>query len=128
MKEKSLTLPSGAILKIQTAPWEDAHKLYKTFMSVVSKVSFSSEEVLSFVAKMSISAELEDALWVCMGRATWNGQKINKDLFEQDEARIDFLLIQKEVLAFNLAPFLQSLSSVLLHLSTLKNTVSPESK
>lgn len=127
MKEKSVTLGSKAILKITSSPFEDAHKLYKAVMGVVSKTVFSSEEAISFIAKISISEEVETALWPCMGRATYNGRKINKELFEEDDVRGDYLIIAKEVLAFNLAPFLSSLSSVFSQLATLKSIVSPES-
>jgi hypothetical protein len=128
MKEKLVTLPSKAVLKIQMAPWEDAHNLYKAVMGVVSKTSFEHDGVINFLAKVSISTEIETALWACYGRAHYNGQKINKELFENEEVRGDYLIIAKEVLAYNMAPFLASLVSVLSQASGLKNILIPESK
>lgn len=127
MRETSITLPSNAILKIQSSSWAEAHKLYKAVMGVVSKTPFSQEELITFFAKLSIDDAIEVALWPCFGRATYNGVKITGDLFDtNDKAQEDFLLIQKEVLAFNLAPFLGSLSSLLSAVGSLKSIVTPK--
>lgn len=125
MRQTSKTLPSGAVLVIQSAPWAEAHRLYKAVMGVIAKTTFSKEDLVSFFAKLSIDESIETALWPCFGRATYNNVKITSDLFEtNDAAQADFLILQKEVLAFNLAPFLGSLSSLLSGVGNLSDIFS----
>ena len=116
------TLDSGAKLTVQMGSWEESHRLYKAVMAVVEKSSLQKDEVLNFVARMTISDAVESALWACMGRATYNGSKITKSIFEDETAREDYLVIAKEVMVFNLRPFFKNLGSLLPELPALKNT------
>ena len=61
------------------------------------------------------------------GSYTNNGvtKKINKDLFEDEKARADYIPILKEVLVFSLFPFLKNLNSLLEGLPAL-NTAIPK--
>ena len=113
MKEEKKVLESGAELFIQMGSWEESHQLYKAVMAVVSTTSIKNDEVLSLIAKICISPEIEAALWKCLGRATYNGAKITKATFEDEKAREDYLVIAKEVLVLNLRPFLKNLASLL---------------
>lgn len=126
-------LESGAEIEVQSAPFSDAHKLYKAVMRELEQVRIEFgaigknvdkvEELLqatltdegmntlkNIIARISSSDAVELALWPCMGRATWKGRKIIPDLFEEDDARADFLAVAREVLLFNLRPFLSGLS------------------
>ena len=59
--------------------------------------------------KLLSSDLISAALWPCMARSLYNGQKILQATFEDEAAREDFLIVQGAVLEFNLRPFFKSL-------------------
>ena len=72
-----------------------------------------SQDTVQHLAMTLLSSEqIEAALWPCMGRASYNGLKINPGLFENAEIRCDFLEVMKEVLGYNLIPFSKNLGSL----------------
>ena len=113
MKELTKTLKSGKVLVVKMAPWEEAHQLYKSIMSVIGAGSLNLDtDILPLVARMTTSPEVEQALWACMARSLYSGAKVTKATFEDEKAREDYLIIAKEVLVFNLGPFFKNLASL----------------
>ena len=136
------TLPSGAILKLNDVPWPAAYKLY---MSVVRelevvRVEFGATSLnlqdlqktqvddkaintlKNLMCRLMGSDTVQAALWECMGRCLYNGQKITDRTFEPVAARGDFLVVEKEVLWHSLLPFLKDLFSLFPQFQALRNT------
>ena len=118
------------------APFGAGHKLFKAVLAEIETVKlnlglgeFLNREVdgealdtiKNLIVRLLSSERVEEALWVCMGRATYRGKKINPDLFEDELARADFVPVCKEVLGYNLSPFFKNLGSMLSALK-LKST------
>jgi len=57
------------------------------------------------------SPEVEKALWPCLIRSLYNGEKIVPDVFEPDEARQDFIPAALEITSENIVPFTKGLFS-----------------
>ena len=99
------TLESGAKIEIQMASFERSHRL----MQVVKASMISMDDVIALI----VFEGVQPALWECMECCLYNGIKIDKDTFEAEEARGDYLLVAKEVLVHNLGPFFKNLASKL---------------
>jgi hypothetical protein len=126
------TLHSQSELEVTMASFADSHKLLKAVMKEMERVQINfgsraknvnefmnlevTDETINTLknifSRIVSSDEVEAALWPCLERCTWNGRKVNRDLFEDEGPRGDFLEIAKEVLWFNLSPFTQSLGSL----------------
>ena len=126
------TLDSGATLEVTMASFEVGHKLLKCVMREVEGVKLSlgvkaktlqdffameiNDEALNtlknVVTRLIGSDTIDEALWPCMERALYNNQRVSRDLFEDERNRADYLVVAKEVLLFNLSPFLKNLSSL----------------
>lgn len=113
-------LPSGAVLKIQSAPFELARNLYQAFLEEAKAVTISTKTELASVYKDLIcvgfsSKKIEGILWECFKYCIYNNGKgdlkIDKDTFEPISAREDYLTVCMEVAKENVAPFLKSLSA-----------------
>lgn len=125
---KEITLPSGRILVFQMAPFADGMKLFKIVANELKQVdasidmtnlkSLMAQEVKgdtlniikNLVCQLMGSDALERALAVCMARCTYDGMSIDKDTFEPEEARGDYLPCAWEVIKNNLAPFFKGLN------------------
>jgi len=126
------TLTSGKELEVSLPSFEDSTRLRQAVMMDLKGIQISfgdmksgvpfqgqlvTQEMLNtlknLTASLAGSAAIEAALWPCMARGTWDGQKITKDLFENEEAREDFMEIAQEVLWYSLRPFLKGLVSKL---------------
>ncbi|MBW1812130.1 MAG: hypothetical protein JRJ39_00280 [Deltaproteobacteria bacterium] len=126
------TLPSGSILEVTLASFEEGNALMKAVVKEVESLKISlgdfnfknfdinsmmSDEMINtvknYAARMVSSDEIETCLWKCIGRARYDNQPITKNLFEKPEKRGDYLIIMKEVLVYNLVPFFSGLGSVL---------------
>ena len=65
---------------------------------------------LKTLAQIDSSQEVYDAIFVCLLRCTYNGDKITKATFEEAEARADYYEIVFECLKVNLLPFFKGLA------------------
>ena len=119
------TLPSGSVLVIQLASFGEGNKLLKAVMKELRSVDINigakaktlsdffslelnDETINTFKNLLSTllsSDAISEALWACAGRATYNKQKVIQDLFEDEKARGDYLVVMKEILLHNLRPF-----------------------
>ncbi len=104
MENLKKTLTSGAQLEVTLASFPEGHKLYKAVAKKFGEID-ENDTVQKVSFQISSSEEIESALWPCMFRATYDGRKINIEIFEDAKVRSDFLEIQREVLGFNLIPF-----------------------
>lgn len=129
------TLDSGAILDISMCSFAEGTKLMKAVSKELKNTNISlgakgkatdffkldlGDEAINtlknIVTGLISSEEIEAALWPCMERGTYTiggvTRKINRDLFEDEKAREDYIPILKEALVFALAPFFKSLKSL----------------
>lgn len=116
---REVTLPSGAVLKIQPAPFADAKTLYQALLREMRGISISggatdAGDIIKnvFCAGFS-SPEIDVALQKCLTRCIYasGGKelKIDKDTFEPVECRQDYVKACVEVTKENVDPFAQGL-------------------
>jgi hypothetical protein len=121
----TVKLPSGAELKISSAPFADAKALYQAVLAEAKsiRVEFATEvdmNLLKDIACLALSSKtIEDAVNVCMKRALYNGKNVSQDTFEPEEAREDYIPAVIEVTRVNITPFMKSLYAQLRALPAL---------
>lgn len=142
------TLSSGATLDITRSPFVISHKLFKAVISELKhvnlKLGLKEGQTLGNLINLDLSEEaidtfknalftvlasdlIEESMWECMARATYNNQKIDRTFFDDEKHAEDYLEVAKEVVTFNLAPFYKSLSSLFPKLAAPKLTESQKS-
>lgn len=110
-----IDLPSGAKLKITLAPFADAKNLYQALLEEMKtlKISAQTEIDVNFFKDLFCfgfsSKKVEQALEQCMKRCLLNGTRIDKDSFEPEELRQDYLIACIEVTKANIMPFIKPL-------------------
>lgn len=112
---KKVTMPSGAVLEIQVAPFLDAKKLYKAIAHELKTVSVNAdmeldlEMIKNLLCVVVESDRIEEAFNICAQRCLYNNCKISNDTFESLEARGDYLIVMREIIEANVAPFMKGL-------------------
>ncbi len=116
---KKVTLPSGAELEIQVAPFGASKALYQAVVSELRgveldvKLDLQSEVNVDLLKNLFCAAldskRIETALDECMKVVLYNGLKIDKSTFEPLEARDDYFTACFEVAQENIRPFTKSL-------------------
>ena len=111
---KEITLPSGAILKIQIAPFADAKALYQAVLDELKIVQMSSSTDMTSVFKdLSCigfsSKKIESCLEQCFKRCLYNDLKLDKDTFEPVDSRQDYIVVCLAVAKENIMPFMKGL-------------------
>ncbi len=116
---KEVKLPSGAILKINPAKFDEAKALYQAFLDEAKTTEIKSKTEMANVYKDLIcigfgSKKIEACVWECMKKCTYNNGvsgdlKIDSDTFEPVKAREDYLTVLMEVAKENITPFGKSL-------------------
>ncbi len=109
-----LTVPSGATVVINTAPWEDAVLLQQ---AIFREVAMGGGLNLSTFMLVAASPPVYAALMKCAIRCTYNDQKITPATFKDKEARADYIPIMSAVVKENLGPLEDGLFSVLSELA-----------
>lgn len=116
---KKITLPSGAKLEIDLAPFADANALNKAVAKELKGMKFDPELNLTdpvFIKDLACTAfssdEIMNALEVCFRRCTYNGLKIDASTFEAEDARQDYFIVCREVLIEQIRPFAKGLLSL----------------
>jgi len=125
-----MELDSGAKLAMTLAPFSDGHNLFKAFAKELEQADLDPNgdalnpmAIKNLFCRLAWSKDVEKCLWDCMKRATYNGVKITPDLFEEEDAREDFIIVCSEVGSYNLGPFTKSLyAKYLPGLEALKAT------
>lgn len=118
MTQPEIKLPSGAILKITPGSFEESKTLYQALLSEMQKVRID-KPMLTYEDEAELTKNLfcigfsspviEQALWVCFKRCTYNGVRIDASTFEPLEARGDYIEVCVEVVKVNVGPFAKSL-------------------
>ena len=117
-----VSLPSGAELEMTLAPFLEGEKLFSATAECLKSVQIdglnaedltaSFESLKNVILSCITSKELKESLLACLKRCTYNGQRITSwDIFEDVNAREDYLSVCWEVVKFNLTPFTKSLFS-----------------
>src|SRR5574343_282136 len=111
---KAFNLPSGAVLHVSEAPFEDAKNLYQIVLKELKTVDITVEADMVKVSKevmcsLLSSKRIEKAVWKCMERSTYNKRKMTPDIFEDSKARGDYIECLYRVARENLEPFTKSL-------------------
>lgn len=112
---KEVTLPSGAVLKIQLAPFEDSKALFQMVLEELEGIEIEATTIMAGVYKNLFcvgfsSKKVEAAIWKCFERCLYNDVKVGKDTFEPESARDDYMTACMEVTDANVRPFVKSLS------------------
>lgn len=116
---KEISLPSGAKLVANAAPFSEAKKLWQACAKELAtvKIQASTELDVNFFKNLfclAISSdEIEAALTPCLRRCLYAGSKIDDGTFEAEDARQDYLMVVGEVIKANVLPFSKGLLSKL---------------
>lgn len=121
-----ITVPSGADVQINIAPWQEAKILKQVFAREAAFALHTYGVTLSLALIMQSSRELEAQLDKCLARCLYNGQKIVDSTFDTPEARADLIDIQIACLKENLLPLAGSLRLWLLEFGILQPTPANE--
>lgn len=111
--------------KINIASFEEGFELQRAVVAALAKQDIKIEnfadsdkapELLkSVITAMSLhilgDKDVLKALWVCLGRCLYNGQKITIDIFEKEENRKDFVPVAISCIEVNIEPFINGLFS-----------------
>lgn len=121
---REMQLPSGAVLKINAAPWAEAKALYKAMLKEMRDVEINTKsEALDLYKNLFCvgfaSNEIEACLAQCLKRCTYNDLKIDNDTFEKVETREDYVTVCVEVAKENVFPFLKSLYAEFQRISVM---------
>jgi len=114
---REYTLPSGAVLKIQPAPFRDARALYQAILEEARALKIDAETEIDVNLMKDLmctafsSKKIEAALDVCFKRALYNDGRISDDTWEPEAARGDYMPACIEVAKENILPFTKSLYS-----------------
>jgi hypothetical protein len=108
-----VTLPSGAQLTVNVAPFKDAKFLFQAIANEwktvkVGDVASPAGMMSLFTAAFS-SPEVEKTLWPCMIRSLYGDTKITPEVFEPEDSRQDFIPACMEVVKDNISPFTKAL-------------------
>lgn len=120
---KEVSLPSGAKLDIQAAPFVDAKALYQTILAEFRGFSFDSTTDMAAVFKEIAcigfsSTAVEKCIWKCLERCLYTAtdgpeagaqSKITTGTFDPVERREDYIKVCIEVARENVGPFMKSL-------------------
>ena len=118
------TLPSGAELDVTVAPFADADALTKALLKAVKGVELRADilqmdmtAIKDVVVGAATSDEVDRALFKCAERASYNGVKVSKGLFDDPEigtqAREDYYHLCLKVIEVNCLPFFKAAFSEL---------------
>jgi hypothetical protein len=116
---KEISLPSGAVLKIQLAPFADSKRLLNALLEEAGALELDLESDINFslikniVCKAFPSDKIDKALAECMKRCLYDDTRITSTTFEPEDARQDYMVVCFEVAKANVMPFMKSLAQKL---------------
>lgn len=123
--QNKVSLPSGAELEMTLAPFMEGERLFTATAECLKSVKVDGntdvQDLTSNINSLKdafltclTSQAMKDAILACLKRCTYNKQRITSwDVFDNVEARQDYLAVCWEVVRFNLSPFTKSLFSKL---------------
>lgn len=121
---REVSLPSGATLMVDSAPFSQARALWHAVLGELKAVPITSgatdtgNALKDLLCGAFSSPAVDRALKPCLIRSTYNGQKITDETFEPVEARADYVSVCLEVAKDNVLPFGSGLYAVYLQALT----------
>lgn len=114
---RQVILPSGAVLAVGIAPFNEAKGLQQACLRELRHISVGRALPMEGMLKdifcvAYASPEVEAAMRPVIIRSTYNGEKIDlakPDIFEPVEARSDYYQVLAEVAQDNIGPFMNFL-------------------
>ncbi len=111
------TAPTGKTVIINVASWKDAKALKK---AIEREVVMGGSLNISTVLTVDASDAVDAALWPCLARCLYDGQKIVETTFDSPDARRDYYDIVTACVKENLGPLAESLRLKFLQYGLLK--------
>lgn len=120
---EKVSLPSGAELEMTLAPFMEGERLFSATAEClkgvkvdgnadVSDLTSNLNSLKDMFLSCLTSQTMKEAILACLKRCTYNKQRITSwDIFDDINAREDYLAVCWEVVKFNLTPFTKSLIS-----------------
>lgn len=120
---EKVSLPSGAELEMTLAPFMEGERLFSATAEClkgvkvdgntdVSDLTSNLNSLKDMFLSCLTSQAMKEAILACLKRCTYNKQRITSwDIFDDIQAREDYLAVCWEVVKFNLTPFTKSLIS-----------------
>lgn len=105
-----ITLASGVRATINPAPWKDAKALKK---AIERELALAGGLTTSTVLMVDSSEAVDAALWPCLARCLYDGEKITEQLFDKLKPREDYYDVVVACVKENLGPLAVSLLSKL---------------
>lgn len=112
---REVRLPSGAMLKVDPAPFPDSRALYQALLEEGKGLRLDMNAEVDgnlykdiFCVGFS-SKKIESAIFKCMQRCLYNDLKMTDETFEPEAAREDYFTVLFEVVQENIRPFTKSL-------------------
>ncbi len=112
-----ISLPSGATATINVAAWRDAKRMKN---AIERELAASGGLNIPTVLLVDSSDAVDAAIWPCLVRCLYNGEKITEQTFDKSSARADYYDIVIACVKENLGPLAQSLLSKLAEYGLLK--------
>ena len=118
-----ITTANGVSVVVNIAPFKDAMALKNAIAKELTAtgIKLDLKADVSTLSSLALSVDSSDsvykALFSCLARCTYGGQKIIEATFEDEKAREDYYEVVIECLKVNLSPFFKGLA---LKLKTLK--------
>lgn len=121
--QNKVSLPSGAELEMTLAPFMEGERLFSATAECLKGVKVDgNSDVTDLTSNLNslkdmflsclTSQAMKEAILACLKRCTYNKQRITSwDIFDDIQAREDYLAVCWEVVKFNLTPFTKSLIS-----------------
>lgn len=111
MDNREFTLKSGAKVVVTPSSFKDAMALVRA----IRKAAFGMSKETDLADAIIISEEVQDAIFKCAAKATYNGTRITPEIFDDltagAEARKDYFEIFNCVAKANVDDFFERASS-----------------
>lgn len=133
-----LITAQGAEVKINIADFISSMKLKKAVVEAIKESNIdvanidlnnlkigAIDSIIQAILTIDSSDKVDESLFKCLARCTYNGEKITKETFESVEARKDYYEIIIACLKENLAPFFEPL---ILKLNSLQEKMTQKSQ
>lgn len=139
-------LSSGTELDMTMAPFQQSYALFQAILKELKEVPLNlgvgeNTESLSSIFELTVtdallntlknliftiiaSKEVNQSLLPCLSRCTYDGAKVTgDDFFENERRRNDYLEVVKEVVTYNISPFIGGLGSLFSLLQSTQNNI-----
>lgn len=108
-------LGSGNKLVVSMSPFSDGNELRKSVSRCMTRCNIKEIAKDESVLQLMSDDDVEKWIFVCAKASTYNGIKVNRDLFDDPklsvQARGDFFEIVSKIMEVNLNPFFHQASS-----------------